>query len=515
MLFQVLFLAVYDFFLSKETFFTTHRWYLLGTAIVSFVMPIIKIPSLQKAIPQEFVFSMPEMMLTPEKAIANTNWLESLNAIQIVFWCGVFLFSILFIIKLIKVFQLIYKNERITKNSFTLVLLVHQSKAFSFFNYIFLGKEIPKEKQEKIIEHELVHSQQKHSLDLLFFEFLRIVMWFNPMVYFYQKRITLLHEYISDAVVAKSTTKEKYINTLLSDVFQVENISFVNQFYKHSFIKKRIIMMTKTKSKQIKQLKYLLLVPVLASMLLYTSCSENQIEPVVQQKTIKKIFFDGKEIGGGETRGKESYFDLYMGKSYPKGKELTIQDLSNEEQLEIEGVKSRTADNETFNAFKLFLLPNGRKAIAIKINFEGDLIEEQIATSKNINTKKDNGEVIEIQEQVSFMIIDKAPVFPGCEGTEAEIKKCFSKSVSKHFGRNFNTKLPNQVGLSAGKKRVFIGFKIDKEGNVVDIKARAPHPDIKEEVIRIMETLPKMIPGEHDGKPVAVKYNIPFILIVE
>ena len=71
------------------------------------------------------------------------------------------------------------------------------------------------------------------------------MMWFNPMIYFYQKRITLVHEYISDAIVAKSETKETYMNNLLSNFFQVENISFVNQFYKQTFIKKRIIMMTK------------------------------------------------------------------------------------------------------------------------------------------------------------------------------------------------------------------------------------------------------------------------------
>ena len=38
-LYQVLFLAVYDFFLSKETFFTKNRWYLLGTPILSFIIP--------------------------------------------------------------------------------------------------------------------------------------------------------------------------------------------------------------------------------------------------------------------------------------------------------------------------------------------------------------------------------------------------------------------------------------------------------------------------------------------
>ena len=62
-LFQVLFLAIYDFFLSKETFFTKNRWYLLSTPIVSFLLPLVQIPSFQKVIPQEYVTYLPEIIL--------------------------------------------------------------------------------------------------------------------------------------------------------------------------------------------------------------------------------------------------------------------------------------------------------------------------------------------------------------------------------------------------------------------------------------------------------------------
>ncbi len=115
-------------------------------------------------------------------------------------------------------------------------------------------------------------------------------------------------------------------------------------------------------------------------------------------------------------------------------------------------------------------------------------------------------------ETVSFMTIDKVPVFPGCEDGD---KACFSRMVQKHFVKNFDSKIPKTLGLSPGKKRVFIGFKIDKEGDVVDVISRAPHPEIEKEVIRVMETLPKIQPGENKGKKVSVKYSIPFTLFVE
>jgi protein TonB len=124
-------------------------------------------------------------------------------------------------------------------------------------------------------------------------------------------------------------------------------------------------------------------------------------------------------------------------------------------------------------------------------------------------------EVEEVIEDVPFMIIEDVPVFPGCKGNKDQLKKCFSKKVQKHFSRKFDADLPNELGLSAGRKRVFIGFKIDKTGNIVNVNARAPHPKIKSEVIKVMKQLPRMKPGKQRGKPVGVKYSIPFTLIVE
>ncbi len=124
-------------------------------------------------------------------------------------------------------------------------------------------------------------------------------------------------------------------------------------------------------------------------------------------------------------------------------------------------------------------------------------------------------EAEEVVEDVSFMIIEDVPVFPGCSGNKQELKDCFSRMVQKHFLRKFDADLPNELGLSAGRKRVFIGFKIDKQGRIVDVQARGPHPKIESEVISVMNKLPTMKPGKQRGKPVGVKYSIPFTLIVE
>jgi len=546
-LFQVLFLAIYDLFLSKETFFTKNRGYLLSTPIVSFLLPFVKIPSFQKAIPQEYIVYLPEIFLSPERSIQEASWYQSINYLDILFGVGVVIFSILFIAKLVKITNLTKAYKLRKKDGYTLVLIPKQTKAFSFFNYIFLGEEISDAQKEQIIIHELVHSKQKHSLDLLFFELLKIVMWFNPMIYSYQKRITLVHEYISDAVATKSSPKEKYINQLLSNFFQVENIAFINQFFKQTLIKKRIIMMKKKQSKKMKQLKYLVLIPVLLSMLFYISCVDNEelslseeiigiveeteeiqetdviIESVSFMKIEKGPTFPGCDAGDKDCFSLmvQKYFSANFDADMPNklglsgGKKRVFIGFKVDLNGDIVDIQARAPHvkikEEVLRVMRSLpkMLPGQHKGKNVGVSFTipFTLLIEGIISSKIKNIKQSS-----VEDTVNFMAIDKAPTFPGCDSGD---KDCFSQMVQKHFSRNFDAKLPNNLGLSAGKKRVFIGFKVDVNGDVIDVQARAPHADIKEEVLSVMKTLPKMIPGKHEGKNVAVNYNIPFVLLVD
>lgn len=428
MLFQTLFLVVYDLLLSKETFFTKNRLYLLSTAMLSFVLPFLKVSTIRKVVPQDFTILLPEVVLSPQRVIKSTVWYQSINYLDVLFWSGVVVFLVVFIVKLINILKLIFTNEVHLKSNYKLVLLPKNSKAFSFFNYIFLGREIPQEKQVQIIQHELVHSRQKHTIDLLFFELLKIMMWFNPLVYLYQKRITLVHEFISDAVVTKSEEKSTYINSLLSEIFQVEHIVFINQFYKQSLIKKRILMMTKNKSKPRKQVKYLLLIPVIVSMLFYTACSSDTTE-----------------------------------KTPEIDKELKIKQLENQ-------LKELRRGSGT--------------------------LEKRIETDGN----------------VPFAILDVSPTFPDCPDGG---KKCFNKKMQRFVAKNFNIDLAKSLGLSSGRKKIFLQFKIDKTGNVTNIKAKAPHSKLEEEAIRIAMALPQLKAGKHNGEAVATGYTLPIVFNVE
>lgn len=150
-------------------------------------------------------------------------------------------------------------------------------------------------------------------------------------------------------------------------------------------------------------------------------------------------------------------------------------------------------------------------------------IEETVIESTEVNVEEEIVEIEEIDEvleeeiaDVPFAVIENVPIYPGCEKkkTNADKKKCMSEKVQKFVIKKFNTELAGELGLE-GKQRISVQFKIDRKGNVVNVRARAPHPKLEKEAIRVVSALPKMIPGKQRGKAVGVLYSLPILFQVE
>ena len=121
----------------------------------------------------------------------------------------------------------------------------------------------------------------------------------------------------------------------------------------------------------------------------------------------------------------------------------------------------------------------------------------------------------EVIEDVPFAIIEDVPVFPGCTGSKSQLKSCLQDKIQQHVNRKFNSELASDLGLAPGIQRIFVMFKIDKNGDVTDVQARAPHKRLQDEAIRVVKSLPKMQPGKQRGRPVGVKYSLPIAFKVE
>ena len=445
---QLVFLLTYDLFLKKETFYQWNRVYLLGTFLLSLVLPLIQLDFFKTNISEEsiayslMVWQLEEVVLTAGQGTSATFW-GYLSWTTLVYGVGSVLMLLLFILKSRQIYVLKARGISEQLYGHTLVRIPGEKIAFSFFSHVFLGTAISKEKQERIIAHELVHIRQRHTLDLLFFELMRILLWFNPLVYLYQNRISELHEFIADSSMAKDSKKQQY-HYMLSEVFQSQNISFINQFFKKSLIKKRIVMLTKKKSKSIYQLKYLLLLPLVVSILFYTSCETNPVSNTQNESDLV-------------TRIKALQDEIQQ-----------KEDLTTEEQEALAGM-----------IYKVY--PKDVEGI--------------------------NGELGSIKYSgVPFSVVDEAPIFPGCEDS-SDTRACFMQKIQEHIRKHFS--YPEEAQVNGIQGRVNIIFRISHEGDIVGIQKRGTHKLLEDEAERIIRKLPKMSPGKHEGKEVNVPFSIP------
>jgi len=532
--FQLVFLLGYDLFLRQETFFQWNRLYLLGTFIASLVLPWIKIEAFKSAVKTDSI-SYPQFFLnldvtTGSVAPDQLSFWNNLSLLEWMYLCAAFVMLVWFLAKLYRISSLKGSGLKSYYPEFTKVVVHKSAVAFSFFRIVFLGDDIPKTKEPQIIAHELVHIKQWHSLDLLFFELMRIVFWFNPLVYVYQNRLAELHEFLADAI----NKKEQY-QLLLAEAFQTQHISFINQFFKPSLIKKRIVMLSKAKSKKLYRFKYLLLVPLILAIVLYTSCemehkkeSELTNTPLTVGVGEKKVSFmevDKAPIFPGcenEANAKACFQEKMVSHikehfNYPQ--EAQEQGIQGRVSIVfvigsdgvIKNIRKRgpheLLENEAVKIVQRLpqMVPGMQNGQPVEVPFSIPItfkLRDETATMDH--------EIQKFSERkagwVPFSSIDSAPIFPGCEN-EANTKVCFQEKMVAHIKKHFN--YPQGARDQGIQGRVAIVFVIDEKGLIKNIRKRGPHELLENEAVRIIESLPQMEPGRNDGQPVKVPFSIP------
>jgi beta-lactamase regulating signal transducer with metallopeptidase domain len=358
--YQLLFLGIYEAFLKKETFFQWNRFYLILTVLLSYIIPFIQIKGFEKLILNQKIVSNNFTEKLSQVIISSsleTDIYKNFYIWNSLYYLGSSLMLFLFVYKLFELIKIVYNSQVISRQNYKLVIVKNNKKAFSFLYYIFLGKEIYKKEHNHILKHELIHVKEKHTFDLLFFEIQKILFWFNPLIYIYQYKISVLHEYIADEKTIKNTEKRSFYKNLLLQTFNIEKIPFINQYSNKSLLKKRIIMATKNKSRQISKLKYLLLVPVIISMLAVASCENKEnLKPQYEEEAF-------------------SFIQIKKPPVFPGCENIIEADEI--KQCFSKNINQFIADNFNKELSKELNLPPGKKRILLKfiINKNGDITD--------------------------------------------------------------------------------------------------------------------------------------------
>lgn len=279
---------VYHVFLRNDTFFKTNRFYLITAILFSLLIPFIDLSRLFGAVERTYFVLLDPVIISPVEIQTTMDNNPSLSQIALaIYFTGLTIFLIRFLFQLGQLIFLIRRYGISKKQSMRFVFTDKTYSPFSFFNIVFLNRnDLESLDTQKIIAHEKVHIRQWHSLDLMLLEIITIIQWFNPFIWMYRHAVKSLHEYLADeGVLYGGVDVKTYSALLFSQSTGIQINDLANNFSK-SLIKRRFIMMTKSRTQNFARLKLMLVLPLALSMLLVISCGPDV--PSQQEKELVK-----------------------------------------------------------------------------------------------------------------------------------------------------------------------------------------------------------------------------------
>lgn len=314
------FLSFYHLVLEREKMHEFNRYYLLISIVISLAIPFVTFEIIE-IIP--VVENIKPISLDTIPTTFNENPIqesviplkENINYTPYTLWGLYGLITFILIVRFaINCFKLISKsksNPIVKYKNANLVLVDEKTIPHTFLNFIYINFEDYNNRniEDELYTHELVHVNQKHTIDILFIEVLKVFFWFNPLFIFYKKAIQLNHEFLADEEIVKTYNNVPfYQNLLLQKSSNVQTIYLASNL-NYLVTKKRLIMMTKSTSRKIAVLKKLAIAPILIG-LVYFFC----IEIVAQEKVVAIK----AETKNSKITDKDKIRDLYYSGVYVK-----------------------------------------------------------------------------------------------------------------------------------------------------------------------------------------------------
>ncbi|UUV21868.1 M56 family metallopeptidase [Paenimyroides aestuarii] len=409
--------------------------------------------------------------------------------------CSVFLMK--FVFNLLKINQLSKKGVLVNTIYGKVITNQKVTSPFSFFNCIYVNANEWNQNKinTSILVHEQAHITQKHTVDILLIELIKVLFWFQPFVYQYKKLIQENHEYLADEATLKQTNNLKQYQELILNYYSKnESIVALSSAIHFKNLKKRFIMMkSKTKAKIWIPVFYsfIILLTYIGFVGMEAQATElkkmedtltNVIENAVQKPTLKETLetpngskqsVDQEIIILKYIKGKESsgYFHN------PKDKLVYYYVISPEQQVSIYNRYGVLQENKNFT-FRL----------------EEIKAEEQTENRNNELNSATNAANQDGEQLHSF--VDK----------KAQPKEGL-RSFFDNFMTSFNTETIHSNDSLISTRLKFI---VEKDGSFSNIVAvGGGNEEASNEAIRVLKTMPKWQPAEHEGKVVRSTFTMP------
>lgn len=490
----VLFYAFYRLLFYKDTFFKLRRFSLLAFFGLALIYPLLNIQEWVKEqepmteVIQMYSAILPEITVTPEVVI-ETDWKSILlSASSYFYWGGVALLLVRFLVQFGSILLLAYRSQRTVVHGVPVYQLDKPAGPFSFFQMIFIHPENHSDKEiDEILTHECTHVFQWHSVDVMICELITVICWVNPFAWLLKREVRHNLEYLADNTVIQSGYDSRsYQYHLLGLAHHHQAAATLYNSFNVLHLKNRISMMNKKRSNGFGRTKYLIFIPLVAFLMLFSN-----IEAVARIKEVVAEVKEATEISqvpAEVVKVKGRVIDDFNGSIIGanvlvKGSNVgTITDMDGNFVLET-----------TKDAVLVFSFPGTKaKEVAVK-DVLGDL-KVQLYSDGTIQRRSDKPQMV---SDKIFTVVEVMPEFPGGQG---ELLKFLAKTI----------KYPVIAQENGIQGRVTASFIIEKDGSIRDIEViRGVDPSLDMEAVRVLSAMPKWTPGKQRGQDVAVKYTVP------
>lgn len=263
------FTLIYLLLMRKEVLLNANRIYLISAVLFSTILPFI---SINLNFDDLFDFWTKK----GEDVLTRVNLLETITIYasgfpgkigmvlisvkpSIWFYLVGALLALFFICSgIVQLFSVILHNRKFKLKKAHLIVTNKAISAYSFFNYIFISRDLTQQENWKaVVHHELEHIKQGHSFDVLFIDFMMVIQWFNPFYWIIRRMVCENHEFLADrAVIKRGNISAGHYKALLLSQAIGGHLVMTSNFFSFKTIQKRFKMITNNKAGKFSFLKY-------------------------------------------------------------------------------------------------------------------------------------------------------------------------------------------------------------------------------------------------------------------
>jgi len=489
---MALFYGVYRIFLEKETNWTLNRFFLIGSLLLSLVLPLLPLPQLfdvreNMNLPVYFINLEEDLatnsFVTAETGSAVGGILKGWTIVTGIYLAGIIiLLSILFIQigKLVLMKKLEIRSQGPLK-----IIFVHQGIApFSLFNRVYISRKNKHDGGlQTIIDHEYEHYRHLHFIDLVLLEFITIFQWFNPFTWLYVKSLKEVHEYQADAALLRHTCDVGTYRALLVNQLTGTEVFRLSNSFSKSLTKKRMIMMTQMKSKKHAWMKVLIAVPVLAGLLLAFSGKSSSMTQQEKETITGRVIHS--ETGDPLPGTTVIWKGHTLGTQTDRNGEFSLDVPEKNASLVYSYVGFWTLETRGSGPHDIKMAPS---LIPVRLPEDVDPVTEVKETQgKNEEDAHPDAD--------GYTIVEDPAHFPG--GVTA-LKKYLEENI--HY--------PEET--FKGETRIGMKFIIESNGSVTDVEVLSKYnEEMDGEATRLISEMPDWKPAIQAGKIIRSGYYVP------